>query len=161
MLTLDPKAVASELMKLIEEKTGQQYTRRTLDGWQKMEEIEKVIAPVLNSARYRMEGPSASEVASALDTIARRAITQDAKKSPTIDDEIATRDVVAKMMMTLKDLTENNSPGPVKSENTRRTLGDTVNSADDDDDDDDELVSFEIRIEKSVLRQALDEYETM
>lgn len=160
MLTLDPKLVASELMRLIEERTGQNQSRRTLETYQRLEEIEKVITPVLKSAEDGQNEPSAYELAHALDNIARQAITQDVKKSPTIDDEIATRDVVSKMMMTLKSLTEVTGPklpGPVKHENTRRSLADTADSTENDD----ELVSFEIRIEKSVLRQALNEYGSM
>ncbi|XP_015111070.1 uncharacterized protein LOC107037181 [Diachasma alloeum] len=166
VVTVDPKTVASELMKLIEERTGKHQGRRTLDTYHTMEDIEKVITPVLAPAR-RSNAPSAFETAYALDHITRRALTKDGTKPPTIEEEIATRNVVAEMMKTLRSLTEGEAKKdePKKKQQgavpiAQRSLVDThdishIKRAEAKPNDDDDLITLELEVSKAALRRAL------
>ncbi|XP_063993503.1 uncharacterized protein LOC135171099 [Diachasmimorpha longicaudata] len=160
VVTVDPKTVASELMKLLEARAGKHQGRRALDAYQTVLDIEKAITPLLAPAR-RANSLSPFETAYALDHIARRTITKDGSKPPTIEEEIATRDVVADMMKTLRSLTEGESEkkqheaGPIAS----RTLGDTQDfghiKRSEAKENDDDFIILELEVSKAGLKNAL------
>ncbi|XP_034940237.1 uncharacterized protein [Chelonus insularis] len=172
VVNVDPKEVAKELWSIIEERMDKPPSRRSPLTQQIMTELENIITPIIRPTRRSQ--PSAYEVAAALDHVTRRAFKNDIGQSNAIENEIVTRNTVADMMSTLKEIQSQEKQSSDSSETgtnlgqTRRTLSslkdnhfsNNNNNLDDDFDDndkdsDDDYVKLSIKVKKEVLRRAL------
>ena len=152
IVNVDPKDVAKELYKLIENRIDPGTGRRAPINRETIEELEKIVGPVVSPTR-RSHRPSAFEIAYSLDHVTRKAILGDHLTDPTIDDEIVTRDIVADMMQKLKVISDQENRRNEKLYRThdasRRSM--QVSVDDDRDDNDDDTISVTVKILRSEL----------
>lgn len=162
IVNVDPKDVAKELWKLIQNRMDDRQGRRSADDQRIVEELEKIVTPIVRPTR-RSHKPTAFELAYSLDHLTRKALIGDHMQRPTIEDEIVTRDVVARMMMKLKTITKEEEEsldlrGPA---NTRRMqVSEEDERKNDYDGDDDEFVNVNLKIRKSELLKATGQLST-
>ncbi|KAF7991702.1 hypothetical protein HCN44_010503 [Aphidius gifuensis] len=132
IVNVDPKDVAAELWKLIEEHIDVPLTRRSFTSNYIIEDLEKIVVPIIQPTRRSATSPF--QLADALDRVTRRALNNNSNVNinASIDREILTRDIVTKMMKKLKIITNF-----TKKKNAMANKIHDNNDDDDNDDDDD------------------------
>lgn len=101
-MNVDPKDVAKELWALIQARLEDRPTRRSLPSEGAIEELEKIVTPVVSPSR-RSKGPmNPYQVSRALDRVTRQALLGNRVGNPAIEDEIDTAEIVARMLFKLK-----------------------------------------------------------
>lgn len=143
IVNVDPKDVAAELWKLIEEHMDLPSTRRSFATSNYIiDDLEKIVVPIIQPTRRSSTPPF--EIADALDRVTRRALNNNSNlninTNASLDKEIVTRDIVTKMMKKLKLITnfaKKKNTMANKSHNGNENSNENDNENDNDNDNDD------------------------
>lgn len=112
IVNVDPRDIAEELWKLIQNRLSKNSTRRFLHTSKHLGELRKIVQPLVTTKPSHGGSLKASvqEVADELDDVAREALIKDDPVRDPIELEILARGIVGDMMALLKKIFRERKP---------------------------------------------------
>ena len=104
ILNVNSEEVAQSLWQIIQQNLSRDPDKLS---WVTQQQIKQAIIPIVSSTRRGFATVPITQIGDQLEKITRRALIVDAPNRSAVDREILTRDIVANMMSTLKNIVPN------------------------------------------------------
>ena len=152
VLNVDPEEVAQRLWKIIQENLNQKANpdSRTLTKQQ----LKRAITPLVSSTRRGFTEVPIVEIGDHLEKITRRCLTMDDPDRPLVDREIMTKDIVAEMMSTLKDVVTPDKKQLPEDAPSRRMIEIPENSTEESESDD-RYATLEVKVQRRDIKKII------